>query len=328
MTSQDFTQQLPDSHNIGGLAIVVPNHAVAARQVTFLHGIAHQYVDRFHASPVTLPYAPMSSTRTTGEVVSNLPGLRVDTFVAPPVDHPRSSSFALWAQRSATQAQREGFGAILVPSIFASQRPGLIVTDVDSTLIAQEVIEEIADFAGTREMVKAITDRAMNGEIDFAQSLRERVATLRGVRLSVFHDVARHVEIHAGAQELIDTVHHFGGYFGVVSGGFEEVVAPLVEHLGIDHMAANRLETSDGLLTGRILGDIVTAQTKVERLNQWAELHSVPLERCVAVGDGANDIPMLHEAGLGVAFCAKPAVRSEVSSSLLIPRLDTLTCLF
>lgn len=328
MTAQDFTQQLPDSHNIGGLAIVVPNHNVSAHQVTFLHGIAHQYIDRFSASPVTLPYAPLSSTRITGHTVSNLPGLRVDTFVAPPADHPRALSFTLWAERSAAQAQREGFGALLIPSVFATQPPGLIVTDVDSTLIAQEVIEEIADFAGTRDVVKAITDRAMNGEIDFAQSLCERVATLRGVKLSVFHDVARHVEIHAGAQELIDTVHHFGGYCGVVSGGFEEVVAPLVGHLGIDHMAANRLETADGMLTGQVLGDIVTAQTKVERLREWAALHDIPLERCVAVGDGANDIPMLHEAGLGVAFCAKPAVRSEVSSSLLIPRLDTLTCLF
>lgn len=313
---------------VGGLAVLVPASGVTASQVTFLHGLAHQYVDRFSSSPVTLPYAPAVSTRLTGETVSHQPGLRVDTYLAPAADHPHASSFGLWARRSAAQAQRKGFGALLVPDTFAQAKPGLVVTDVDSTLIAQEVIEEIADFAGTREQVKAITDRAMNGELDFAESLRERVATLRGVPLSVFHDVANHVEIHAGARTLIDTVHHFGGFFGVVSGGFEEVVGPLVKHLNIDHMAANRLEVDGGVLTGRVAGDIVTAQTKVERLKEWAALHGVPLERTVAVGDGANDIPMIHTAGLGVAFCAKPTVREAAASSLMIPRLDTLTAIF
>lgn len=327
MTASSPQSQLPGSH-IGGLAIVASTSNVLAHQVTFLQSVAHQYVDRFSADPLTLSYAPASSNNIQSQHITAQPGLRIDSYRAPATDHPHAGSFTTWAKRAAAQADREGFGVLLIPSNFSQSPPGLIVTDVDSTLIAQEVIEEIAHFAGTRDQVKAITDRAMNGEIDFAQSLRERVSTLRGVSLSVFHDVAQHVEIHAGAKELIDAVHRFGGYFGVVSGGFEEVVAPLVEHLGIDHMAANRLETTAGVLTGRVLGDIVTAQTKVERLTQWAELHDVPLERCVAVGDGANDIPMLHEAGLGVAFCAKSAVRQAVASCLTLPRLDTLTCLF
>ena len=177
------------------------------------------------------------------------------------------------------------------PLLFASGAPGLVVTDVDSTLITQEVIEELAEAAGTREQVAAVTARAMNGELDFAESLRERVATLRGVP-------------------------------HIVSGGFEEVVAPLAASLGIDFYAANRLEVVDGYLTGRVLGRIVTSQVKVECLREWASSLGVPMERTVAIGDGANDIPMMHEAGVGIAFCAKPAVREQVSVQLNVADLS------
>lgn len=313
---------------VGGLAVVVPAHQVTASQVTFLHGLAHQYVDRFGASPVTLAYPPLSSTRLSGQSVSVLPGLRVDTYKALPGDHPRAASFDVWARRSASQAQREGFGALLVPSSFEATPPGLVVTDVDSTLIAQEVIEEIADFAGVRDLVKSITDRAMNGEIDFSESLRQRVATLKGLPVSVFEDVAAHVEIHAGTKTLIDTVHQFGGFVGVVSGGFVEVVSHLTAHLKIDHMEANRFEVDNGVLTGHVLGEIVTGETKAACLVRWAAEHGVRMEHTVAVGDGTNDIDMMHAAALGVAFCAKPRVREAVDSALVIPRLDVLTCLF
>lgn len=328
LTSDSLSAQLPASYPVGGLAVVVPTLHVTAPQVTFLHGLAHQYVDRFGASPVTLPYSPTFSTRISGEHVQAVTGLRVDTYRAPSPEHARAASFGVWARRSAAQAQREGFGALLIPPVFADAPPGLVVTDVDSTLIAQEVIEEIADYAGVRDLVKSITDRAMNGEIDFSDSLRERVATLKGLPVRVFTDVARHVEIHAGAQALVDTVHRFGGVVGVVSGGFEEVVSVLTAHLGIDHMDANRFEVDQGVLTGRVLGEIVTGDTKEQRLRQWAKVHDVPIERTVAVGDGSNDVQMMRAAGLGVAFCAKPSVREAVDSSLVIPRLDVLTCLF
>ena len=206
--------------------------------------------------------------------------------------------------------------------LFASGAPGLVVTDVDSTLITQEVIEELAEAAGTREQVAAVTARAMNGELDFAESLRERVATLRGVPHSVFADVLARITPTKGARELIDAVHAAGGHFGVVSGGFEEVVAPLAASLGIDFYAANRLEVVDGYLTGRVLGRIVTSQVKVECLREWASSLGVPMERTVAIGDGANDIPMMHEAGVGIAFCAKPAVREQVSVQLNIADLS------
>lgn len=186
--------------------------------------------------------------------------------------------------------------------------PGLLVMDADSTLIEQEVIELIAERAGTRERVAAVTARAMRGELDFADSLRERVATLRGVPESVFAQVLAEVRPTTGAVELIGALHARGCRVGVVSGGFEEVVVPLARRLGLDHVAANRLEVEGGVLTGRVRGRIVDGQEKVRRLRQWARSDGVPLERTVVVGDGANDLGMIAAAGLGVAFCAKPAV--------------------
>ena len=208
------------------------------------------------------------------------------------------------------------------PLLFPSGAPGLVVTDVDSTLICQEVIEELAEAAGTREQVAEITSRAMNGELDFAQSLGERVATLAGVPESVFGDVLTSITPTKGARELIEAVHRCGGKFGIVSGGFEEVVAPLAASLGIDFYVANHLEVVDGVLTGRVLGRIVTSHVKVDCLRSWASALNLPLERTVAIGDGANDIPMMHEAGVGIAFCAKPAVRDQVSIQLNTPDLS------
>ena len=180
-----------------------------------------------------------------------------------------------------------------------TEGPGLLVMDVDSTLIEQEVIELIAERAGTREQVAEVTARAMRGELDFAASLRERVATLAGVRESVFADVLAEVRPTRGAAELIEALHARGCRVGVVSGGFEEVVVPLAERLGIDHVAANRLETDDGVLTGRVLGRIVDRQEKVRCLLTWAEQDGVPMERTIAVGDGANDLGMLELVGRG-----------------------------
>ena len=211
-----------------------------------------------------------------------------------------------------------------LPQFFVDGGPGLVVTDVDSTLIEQEVIEELAAAAGAREAVARITARAMNGELDFAHSLRQRVAALTGLPLSVCARVAERVTVTRGARELIDAVHRAGGRFGVVSGGFAEVVEPLARSLGIDFQAANRLEASDGVLTGRVAGRIVTAEVKTACLRQWAAQCSVPLSRTVAIGDGANDVPMMREAGVGIAFCAKPAVRRLVAHQLNEPRLDAL----
>ena len=202
--------------------------------------------------------------------------------------------------------------------------PGLLVMDVDSTLIDQEVIELLAEHAGAREQVAEVTARAMRGELDFAASLRERVAALAGVPRRVLTQVRDEVRLTPGARDLINSLHARGCRVGVVSGGFEEVVAPMARRLGIDHAAANRLEVSGGVLTGRVLGRVVDRQEKVRRLRTWAEGDGVPMERTVAVGDGANDLGMITAAGLGVAFCAKPIVVERADAAVHVRDLTAV----
>ena len=189
----------------------------------------------------------------------------------------------------------------------------LVVLDCDSTLIREEVIELIADAAGTREQVAEVTERAMRGELDFTASLIERVATLKGVSSSVFADVLATVTVTTGVPELIAHIHAQGGIVGVVSGGFHEVLDGLAARLSIDEWAANRLEQDGGKLTGRTEGPIVDGAAKAEKLQEWAHHYGVPMNRTVAIGDGANDIPMMSVAGLSVAFNAKPKVRERAS---------------
>ncbi|MFT4029103.1 MAG: phosphoserine phosphatase SerB [Protaetiibacter sp.] len=195
----------------------------------------------------------------------------------------------------------------------------LVVLDVDSTLIEDEVIELLAEVAGTREAVAEVTLRAMNGELDFAESLRERVATLAGLPTAVFAEVLSHVTVTRGVPELIAAVHAAGGAVAVVSGGFHEVIDPLAERLGLDFWRANRLEVADGHLTGGLIPPIVDAAAKAEALGEWADAVGVPLAQTLAVGDGANDLPMMALAGLSVGFDAKAPVR-DVADVLLDER--------
>jgi len=202
---------------------------------------------------------------------------------------------------------------------------GLLVMDVDSTLITAEVIELLAEHAGAREEVADITERAMRGELDFAASLRERVATLAGLEAEpVIAAVREAVELSPGARELIDAIRAAGGKVGLVSGGFAEIVEPLADEAGVDHVAANRLEVEAGRLTGRTTGPVVDRAAKEHHLRQWAEQDGVPLARVVAVGDGANDLDMLTAAGLGVAYCAKPVVQEQADAAVTFPRLDAV----
>jgi phosphoserine phosphatase len=204
----------------------------------------------------------------------------------------------------------------------------LVVLDVDSTLIENEVIELIAAEAGSLELVAAVTERAMRGELDFAESLRERVATLAGLPDTVFDTVREHITLTTGATELIATVKSHGGHVGVVSGGFHELLDPLAESLGLDFWKANRLEVVDGVLTGKVLGDIVDAQTKAETLQRWAQETHTPLAQTVAIGDGANDLAMMSVAGLGIAFCAKPIVQEQADVALNMRDLSKALELF
>ena len=212
----------------------------------------------------------------------------------------------------------------------AAVRP-LVVLDCDSTTIQDEVIELLAESAGTRAEVAEVTERAMRGELDFAESLRERVATLAGTPDTVFAEAYAKVRKSAGIDALVAEVHARGGLVGVVSGGFHEVLDPLAADLGLDHWRANRLEVTDGRLTGRVSGPIVDAEAKAAALTEWASAANIPLSATVAIGDGANDLAMMAVAGLSVAYNAKPIVREradvevENDLSLVIPLLDRLS---
>ena len=200
----------------------------------------------------------------------------------------------------------------------------LIVFDVDSTLIQGEVIEMLAERAGAGEAVAAITEAAMRGEIDFTESLHQRVATLAGLPAEVIDEVADLVELTPGARTTIRTLRRLGFHCGVVSGGFRQVIDPLAHELMLDFVAANELEVVDGRLTGRVVGPIIDRAGKAKALRDFANQAGVPMEQTVAVGDGANDIDMLNAAGLGVAFNAKPALREVADASLNHPYLDTV----
>ncbi|MCA0330154.1 MAG: phosphoserine phosphatase SerB [Actinobacteria bacterium] len=198
----------------------------------------------------------------------------------------------------------------------------LVVMDVDSTLIQDEVIELIARHAGCEDEVREVTERAMRGELDFAQSLHARVALLEGVPATALDEVRAAVRLTPGARTLVRTLTRLGFRVAVVSGGFSAVVDPLADELGIHHARANVLEVVDGVLTGRVVGDVVDRAAKARYLREFAELDGIPLDRTVAIGDGANDLDMLAAAGLGIAFNAKPVVRAQADTGLNVPFLD------
>ncbi len=198
----------------------------------------------------------------------------------------------------------------------------LVVFDVDSTLIQGEVIELLAEQVGCAPQVREVTEAAMRGELEFGESLRRRVELLAGLPVTVLEEVTRRLELTPGARTTIRTLRRLGFHCGVVSGGFAQIVQPLADELGIDFCIANELEVRDGVLTGRLLGPMVDREEKAAALRRAAEEFGVPLEQCVAVGDGANDIDMLSTAGLGVAFNAKPALREVADTAITQPFLD------
>jgi phosphoserine phosphatase len=200
----------------------------------------------------------------------------------------------------------------------------LIVMDVDSTLIQDEVIDLLAERAGCAAEVAKVTESAMRGDLDFAASLRERVALLAGLDATVLDSVRASLRLTPGARTLIRTLKRLGYKCGIVSGGFTTVIQPLASDLGIDYVAANTLEVEGGKLTGRVLEPIIDRDGKTEALRRFAAAAGVPLSQTVAVGDGANDLGMIGAAGLGVAFNAKPVVRDAADTAVNVPYLDTI----
>jgi phosphoserine phosphatase len=200
----------------------------------------------------------------------------------------------------------------------------LVVLDVDSTLIQGEVIEDLAAFAGCQDEVAAITAAAMRGEIDFEQSLVQRVALLAGVDASAVDHVRERVQLAPGARTLVRTLSRLGYHCAIVSGGFTQITDRLVAELGIEYSIANTLEVADGRLTGKLTGPVVDRAEKAAALRRFAADAGVPLNQTVAIGDGANDLDMLDTAGLGIAFNAKPLVQSAADTAVNVPYLDAI----
>jgi len=196
----------------------------------------------------------------------------------------------------------------------------LVVFDVDSTLIEDEVIELLADCAGKRAEVAEVTDRAMRGELDFTGSLKARVINLAGLPESVIQESLSKITITKGARELIAAIHIAGGKVAAVSGGFTQLLEPLAKELKLDYYRANQLEIIDGKLTGQVTGPIIDKPAKADALTQWATELGLSIKNTVAVGDGANDLDMMQVAGLSIGFNAKPRVRQ--SADVLIAEND------
>ena len=200
----------------------------------------------------------------------------------------------------------------------------LVVLDVDSTLIQQEVIELLAAHAGVEDQVRLITEQAMRGELDFSASLQARVALLKGLPVSVIDEVRGQILLTPGARTLVETLKKLGHSVAVVSGGFTEVIEPILKDLSITHYRANALGVENGLLTGLVDGPIIDRAAKAQALRDFAALESVNLEQTIAIGDGANDLDMIAIAGMGIAFNAKPAVKAAADSSVSAPFLDSV----
>ena len=200
----------------------------------------------------------------------------------------------------------------------------LVVMDVDSTLIKQEVIELLGAKAGVKSEIAKITEAAMRGELDFEASLRARVALLKGLPASVLEDVQSEITLTPGARTLVRTLKKLGHHIALVSGGFEPVITHLATELGIDHIRANNLEVVDEKLTGALIGPVIDRAGKATALRDFAAEHNIDLDQTIAIGDGANDLDMIAIAGMGIAFNAKPAVKAAADSSVSAPYLDSV----
>lgn len=212
-----------------------------------------------------------------------------------------------------------------------SQVKGLCVMDVDGTLILEEVIDLLGREAGCEEEISQITSQAMRGELNFESSLRKRVSLLEGLPISVFDKVFNTIHLTPNAQIFISILQKNGILVGLVSGGFTPIVDRFAKSLGIAHFSANQLEVKDGLLTGKLIGQIISPEVKKETLEQWRKELKLSKERTIAIGDGANDLLMLKSAGLGIAFCAKEVLKKEIPNHVdkrdfleVLPLIDCL----
>ena len=284
---------------------------------------------RLHVTVLGSPLQPSAVAAVAGRIAASGANIdRITRLASDPVTcveldvsgaEPISMRDAL-----ARVAADTGVDVAVQPAGLYRRAMRLIVMDVDSTLIQDEVIDLLAERAGCAAEVAKVTEAAMRGELDFAASLRERVALLAGLDAGILDSVRASLRLTPGARTLIRTLKRLGYKCGIVSGGFTAVIQPLADSLGIDYVAANTLEVAAGKLTGRVLEPILDRDGKTAALRRFAQAAGVPLSQTVAVGDGANDLGMIGAAGLGVAFNAKPVVRDAADTAVNVPYLDTV----
>ncbi len=290
------------------------------RQPFFSFILAGNLEQRHVAAGVSLLEGHLAGT----SVRELVPGRSARVCVTHEPDFPAED----FAARLRALAEEHALSYALFPGEVEPPEYKVLVMDMDSTLIGQEVIEELADFAGVREEVARVTAEAMEGRLDFAGALRERVRHLAGQPAEILETVRRdRVRANPGAAELLAELRGRGVLTAVVSGGFEPITVPFTRDLAIEHAVANTLEIKDGRLTGRVTGEIVDSAVKRRTLLELCQQAGCGPHEAVAVGDGANDLEMLGAAGLGVAFCAKPVVRRATRAAVNRPRLDDVLLL-
>lgn len=305
-----------------GLGFDVNVHQGEAEADSRLHG-------RFQITVMGSPLRPSAIARVASEIAERGGNIdRIRRIASYPVTAVafEGSGADVVELRSALAAAAADVSVDIAVQDAGLDRRGqhLVVMDVDSTVIQDEVIDLLADEAGTHAQVAEITERAMAGELDFAASLTARVALLEGLPADVIDRVRDRITLTPGARTLCRTLRNLGYRVALVSGGFTEVIAPLADDLGVDHVRANTLEVVDGYLTGKVVGAIVDRAGKRAALEELALEYGIPMSRTIAIGDGANDVDMLQAAGLGIAFNGKAAARDAADSSVSVPYLDSV----
>ena len=284
---------------------------------------------RLHVTLLGSPLAPAAITAIAGRIAASGANIdRIGRLAQQPVTciemDVSGADPAMLRDDLARAAMEQGVDVAVQRGGLHRRALRLIVMDVDSTLIQDEVIDLLAARAGCAGEVAKVTAAAMRGDLDFTASLRERVALLAGLEAGILDDVRAELRLTAGARTLIGTLAGLGYKSGIVSGGFIQVIGPLAAELGIDYVAANELEITGAKLTGRLRGPVIDRAGKAEALRRFAADAGVALSQTVAVGDGANDLDMIAAAGLGVAFNAKPMVRDAADTSVSVPYLDAI----
>ena len=285
--------------------------------------------DRVHVTILGAPLRPDAVSRIAEEIANRGGNIdRIRRIASYPVTAVvfEGSGAELQDLRRALVAAAAEVGVDIAVQESGLDRRGqhLVVIDVDSTLIQNEVIDLIAEHAGVGEQVAQITAQAMAGDLDFVAALRARVALLKGLPVSVLDEVRTRLRLTPGARTLCRTLNTLGYRVCLVSGGFAEVIMPIADELGIDDVRANHLGVRDGYLTGEVVGVIVDRQGKKAALEEFAAKYEIPMRRTIAIGDGANDVSMLEAAGLGVSFNGKAAAREAADAALSVPYLDSV----